>query len=308
MLCGSSLRNLLPASCVLAVLSWAAAWEFACTGVFGREPILLEDRIFDPYARHSPESEIRRLQLLPDGLIYHPYLAGPKESRTGIQFFAADDDSRSWYGTLGGQIGLLRYGTYDTFRPVGIQFDIEGSAQFRSSDSDILGFTATDVRFGFPASIGWGSQETKLALYFFRAELDAGPSEGRPDGFEQIFDRQAIVLGHSIHVTEKVRIYGEAGYAFQTDLDGQWEFQFGAEYAPVLPTRIWGAPFAAANVYLLEAEDYRGNLMLQAGWGWRGKNARLLRAGLFYATGLTNSSALEGRTEQQIGIGLWHDF
>jgi hypothetical protein len=164
------------------------------------------------------------------------------------------------------------------------------------------------VRFGFPVSIGWGSQETKLALYFFRAELDGGSSESSSDGFKQTFDRQAIVLGHSIHLSERLRIYGEAGYAFQTDRNGQWEFQFGTEYAPVLPTRIWGAPFAAANVYFLEAEDYSGNLMLQAGWGWRGKNARLLRAGLFYSTGLTNSSALEGRTEQQIGIGFWHDF
>jgi len=55
---------------------------------------------------------------------------------------------------------------------MGIQFDIEGSAQFRSTGSDLLEFESTDVRFGFPVSIGWGSQETKLALYFLRAGTD----------------------------------------------------------------------------------------------------------------------------------------
>jgi len=269
---------------------------------------LFGDRGFDPYDEHSSESEIRRLQLLPDGLIYHPYLAGPKESRTGIQFFSNDDGTWSWYSTVGGQFGILRYGTYDQFRPVGIQFDIEGSAQFRSSGADVLDFTSTDVRFGFPVSIGWGSQETKLALYFLRAEADGNIFESLPDEPRQVFERQAIVLGHSIHLSEKLRIYGEAGYAFQSDFTGAWEFQFGAEFAPVLPTRIWGGPFAAANVYLLEAEDYGGNLTLEAGWCWRGKNARLLRTGLFYSNGLTSSSALEDRTEQQIGFGFWYDF
>ena len=48
--------------------------------------------------------------------------------------------------------------------------------------------------------------------------------------------------------------------------------------------------------------------MLQAGWLWRGKNARMLRIGLFYSNGLTNSAALENYTEQQIGFGLWRDY
>ena len=72
--------------------------------------------------------------------------------------------------------------------------------------------------------------------------------------------------------------------------------------------RIWGAPFAAANVYLLETEGFGGNLTLQAGWGWRGKNARLLRAGIFYSNGLSSSFVLEDRNEQQLGFGIWHDF
>ncbi len=290
------------------MVSLAAPCQFGCQGVFGREPILIGAADFDPYAENSVASRIRRLQLLPDGLIYHPYLAGPKESRTGIQFYSTEHDGWSWYSTVGGHLGLLRYGTYDDFMPVGIQFDIEGSAQFRSLDAEPLKMGSTDVRCGFPVSIGWGSQETKLALYFLRAEPHRNFFVNRPESTERIFERQTVVLGHSVHLSEKLRIYGEAGYAFKSDMSGEWELQFGAEFAPVLPTRIWGAPFAAANVYLLEVDDFGGNLTLQAGWAWRGKNARLLRTGLFYSNGLSNSLVPADRNEQQIGFGLWHDF
>jgi hypothetical protein len=296
------------ASCLLALLAWGVVCEVAGASALGREPILFGDRIFDPYAPPPSATEIRRLQVLPDGLIYHPYLAGPKESRTGIQFFSTDEGGSAWYGTVGGYIGLLRYGTDDEYRPVGIQFDVEGSTHYRSIGSDLFEFESSDVRIGFPLSIGWGGQETKLALYFLRTEPRRTLSEWRREQPERIFERQAIVLGHSIHLSENLRLYGEVGYAFKTDLNGEWELQFGTEYAPVLPTRIWGAPFAAANVYLLENEDFGGNLTLQAGWSWRGKNARLLRLGLFYSNGLSNIFDAQDRNEQQFGFGLWHDF
>ena len=182
---GSSPRCLLLAGCVLAVVSWGEPCKFASPCGLRPRPRLVWRPRLDPYDGHSSESEIRRLQILPDGLIYHPYLAGPKESRTGIQFFSNDDGTTSWYSTLGGQFGILRYGTYDQFRPVGIQFDIEASAQFRSSDSDVLNFTSTDVRLGFPVSIGWGSQETKLCCTFLRGSrrppVREQPRSTRPD-------------------------------------------------------------------------------------------------------------------------------
>ena len=305
---GATPRNLLLAACAFAAVLGRAPGDFSVSDACGREPLLFGNRNFDPYGENSTQSEIRRLQLFPDSLIYHPYLAGPREPRTGIQFFANDDGGWSWFSTVGGQIGLLRYGTYDAFRPQGIQLDIEGAAQFRSADGDALDFASTDVRFGFPLTVGWGSQETKLELCFFRAEATGSYSDNLPYPLDQVFEREAIILGHSIHLSEKLRIYGEAGYVFRSDENGEWEFQFGAELAPVQPTRLWGAPFAAANVYLLETEDFGGNVMLQAGWLWRGRNARTLRIGLFYSNGLTNSSVLENFNEQQIGFGLWRDF
>ena len=256
---------------MLAVVSGWVPSEFMAGGTYGREGVLFGEDQFDPFAEHAAESEIRRLQLLPDSLIYHPYLAGPKESRTGLQLYWHDGSVWSWSSSVGGQFGLLRYGTLDEFRPVGIQLDVEGAVHFRSADADALDITSTDIRFGFPVTIGWGSQETKLALYFLRADPSVSLVEALTDETDQVFQRRSIVLGHSVRFWENFRIYGEAGYAFQSDMSGEWEFQFGAEYAPVMPTRIWGAPFAAANVYLLETDSFGGNVTLEAGWCSRGK-------------------------------------
>ena len=91
-------------------------------------------------------------------------------------------------------------------------------------------------------------------------------------------------------------------------MNGEWEFQFGAEYAPVLPTRVWGAPFAAGNVYLIEPGDFGGMLTLQAGWAWRGEDTRLLRVGVFYSNGRSHSFVMDNQNKQYIGFGIWHDF
>jgi hypothetical protein len=298
---GSFQRNRWFAFETLALVSLVGLSEFAGARATGEDA-------FDPYTAHSSESEIRRLQLFPDGLIYHPYLAGPKESRTGVQFASDGDGGWSWYATIGGQVGLLRYGTLDNYRPVGIELDIEGSAQFRSLDGNILNTESTDIRFGVPLTVGWGGQETKLELCFLGANPDKELFQSSEDPEQWFFERRSIVLGHSIHFGDNFRIYGEVGYAFQATLSGEWEFQFGAEYVPVMPTHIFGAPFAAANVYVLEVDDYGGNLTLEAGWCWRGKNARLLRGGVFYSNGFSNSFAFQDRNEQMAGFGLWHDF
>src|SRR6476660_7881444 len=46
-------------------------------------------------------------QLLPDGILYRAYLADPKESRIGTQFFNSIGDGALWDSTLGGHMGLV---------------------------------------------------------------------------------------------------------------------------------------------------------------------------------------------------------
>ena len=287
---------------------WVGApGDFAASAAYGREPLLFGNRDFDPYGENSTQSEIRRLQLFPDSLIYHPYLAGPKEPRTGIQFFANDDGGWSWFSTVGEQIGLLRYGTYDAFRPQGIQLDIEGAAQFRSADGDALDFASTDVRFGFPLTVGWGSQETKLELCFFRAEATGSYSDNLPYPLDQVFEREAIVLGHSIISRTNCGFTGKRATFSGLTRTVTGSFSLVPSWPPC-SRRGCGCAVcgrqrvSAGDGQLWRQRDVAGRLAVAR------QEPRMSRIGLFYSNGLTNSSVLANFNEQQIGFGLWRDF
>ena len=51
------------------------------------------------------------LHLMPQGLIYRSYLAGAKESRFQSAWNEEKNIGSIWDITLGGNVGLLRYGT-----------------------------------------------------------------------------------------------------------------------------------------------------------------------------------------------------
>jgi hypothetical protein len=241
-------------------------------------------------------------------LIYRPYLAGPKEPRTGFQY-ASNNGEWTFDSSIGGQWGLFRYGTQDPSFPHGVQLDFEASAQFRNQSFASPKFLSSDIRVGLPLSFSRSNQQTKLAYYFIRAHPgDSWLEELASLRNEDFFERQSLVLGHSIYLTDRWRIYCEAGYAFNSQVSQQWEFQFGTEWAPVRPTGILGAPFLATNAYLREEADYGGLFTLEGGWAWRKKRGRLFRIGLYYANGKSNQMVFQDLHEQQLGFGIWHDF
>ena len=75
-------------------------------------------------------------QVLPQGLMYKSYLAGEKEPRMQfVQLYDTRSKQRVWDAVLGGRIGLLRHGNYDSANPQGFQIDIEGAVA-RATKSD----------------------------------------------------------------------------------------------------------------------------------------------------------------------------
>jgi hypothetical protein len=306
-------------STLLLVFLWGTAGDVLFPArCQAAEPQLVPAGTLDPYAAPAAQTQPVAMSLasdgrwcfdlLPDGLIYRPYLAGPKESRTGLQFVGTDDDWK-FDTSIGGHWGLLRFGTQDPSFPKGWQLDLEASAQFRNRGSGSLGILTSDVRFGVPLSFSRSNHQTKFGLYFLRAHpsdrlIDRIGSLSR-DGF---FQRKSFVLGHSVYLTNRFRLYGELGYAVSSTISEPWELQFGTEYAPVCPTGLLGSPFIAANGYLREEVNFGGTFTLQAGWAWRKKRGRLLRIGMHYANGMSNQFALHDQHEQQLGFGIWHDF
>ena len=107
----------------------------------------------------------------------------------------------------------------------------------------------------------------------------------------------------------ETRLYAEADVSLNTMGGAEpWEFQFGVDYAPLYPTGLCGAPFAAANIHLREEVNFGGNFTGQIGWAWRGeKSGSLFRIGLHYFNGESSQFSFVDEFEQQFGFGIWYD-
>jgi len=248
-------------------------------------------------------------QLLPDGIIYRAYLANPKESRLGTQIFNSHGDGALWDSTLGGRMGLIRFGTTDPSWPQGWQFDVEGSAQVRLDPDENLDLRSVDYRVGAPLTYGFGRHRLKFGYYHLCSHMGDEFLIANPSFTHVNFVRDVLSLGYAYFVTENLRVFSEVGWAFRTDVSKEWEFQFGLDYSPARPTGPAGAPFFAVFGHLREELSYSGNFVLQAGWAWRGdRSSHLLRTGLHYYNGLSDQYSFFRNFEQQIGVGLWYDY
>lgn len=250
------------------------------------------------------------IQLLPSGLLYHSYLAGPREPRFGYEWLY-DAQRGDWVNevTLGGRAGLIRIGNYDQQSPEGWQLDVEGAA-FPRLAAGSLDLVAADFRFGVPLTCRCGPFQAKLAYYHLSSHVGDEFLLNTASNFSRInFSRNAFVLGTGYFPLEDLRLYGEIGYGFLNDGGNQpWEFQFGAERGPSRPTGSRGAPFWAVNAHLRQEVDFGGSLTAEAGWAWRGADTGyLLRVGGQYFTGHTRQFEFLGRTEDFVGIGMWLD-
>lgn len=248
-------------------------------------------------------------QLLPDGLIYHAYLAGVKESRLSSTWVHERDRGWQWESTLGGRAGLIRFGTQNDFYPEGFQLDVEGSGQVRLDFQNARDVDSVDFRVGAPLTWRQGRWEGKFGFYHLSSHAGDEFLLKNPN-FKRInFTRDVLVLAAAYRPTPALRLYTEAGWAFQSDVSEPWEFQFGIDYAPFNPTGFWGAPFAAVNGHLRQEVNFGGNVVVQAGWAWRGAGAgHLLRAGFEYFNGKSRQFEFFNQSEEQIGMGIWYDY
>lgn len=248
-------------------------------------------------------------QTLPEGLIYRAYLAGPKESRLYTSAVRIPDDSWLWDATLGARVGVFRLGTRDPVRPRGLQMDVEASVQARLDLMEEVDLRSADYRVGVPLT--WGNERSQWKFGYYHISSHVGDEFLlKNPAFPVFFQcRDALVLGHSLYLTDSLRMYLEAAWAFQCRASEPWEFQFGVDYAPRAPTGPRGAPFVALNGHLRQEVNFGGGLTAQTGWAWRSDhNARLVRVGLQYYNGQSPQYVFLPYHEQQIGVSFWYDF
>lgn len=268
------------------------------------------DVVFGDGQQAYPMHECWGWQVVPSGLIYRSYLAGPREPRLGTVYFHQTGGDDLWDTTLGARVGLLRYGNYNAADPEGFQIDVEGAAFPRLGPESDMDLTSVDFRAGMPLTWRRGKWRYKAAYYHLSSHLGDEYQLKNPDVERLNYVYDALVFGASYYPIRAVRLYGEASWAFHYKGGASpWEFQFGADVSPARPSGLRGDPFVAANVYLREAVDYGGSFTFQTGWQWRGGGpGHLLRLGVQYFDGKSVQFEFYNQTEQQIGVGVWYDF
>lgn len=252
----------------------------------------------------------RSWQILPEGLIYHSYLAGAKESRFSSQWLK--EKHKGWLAdsTLGGRVGLLRHGTEGPAMVQGFQLDFEGSVSLRQDLDDELDVLSMDFRAGVPLTYGIGRFQTKFAYYHLSAHLGDEFMIRYPTVERINYARDVLVWGNSYYVTDDVRVYGEVGWAFYSDGGSDpWEFQFGVDYSQACAVGRRGSPYFALNGHLRQEINFSGNFVAQAGWQWRRRvGGPRFRFGAQYYNGMSPQYEFYDQFERQLGLGLWYDF
>ncbi|TWU25039.1 hypothetical protein Pla52o_13360 [Novipirellula galeiformis] len=248
--------------------------------------------------------------ILPDGLLYKSYLAGPHEPRIGMVIFSDTEEGVYWDATLGGRVGLLRYGSLGSSDPNGWQWDLEGAVMVRLDVMSSEDVDSMDFRFGTLITRADGPWSAKMGYFHISSHVGDEYLERYPL-FERVnYVTESLVFGLSYQASDPLRLYGEFAYGVKASGGAKpVQIQTGAEYvpAPLSPQR--GGPFAAVNLDIRQVVDFSPTMNLQAGWQWQGpESKRRLRFGLQYLNGYTTQFQFYDQREEQIGGGLWFDY
>jgi hypothetical protein len=266
------------------------------------DPMLMDEYAGDPWS----------WRWLPEGLIYHSYMAGVHEPRLAlVTFYEASDGRTLWDATLGGRVGLLQYGNGDPFSPEGYQLDFYGAAIARLDTENRQALDSTDYVFGLPLTFGDEQVQFKVGYAHISSHLGDEFAIANPGSLAQRINyvRDSIEFGASYYIVPAWRTYGELDWAFHRSGGAKpLALEFGTELSRPGPTGRSFTPFMAANARMRQEHDFGGDLAVQAGWLRRNILGQTLRFGLHYYNGKSSQSQFFTTSEEQIGMGLWYDF
>ncbi len=268
------------------------------------------DAISKYSASPPPSQNGRDWQLLPDGLMWHSYLAAPHEPRISTVIFRDTSDGIFWDATLGGRVGLIRYGTQGAKRPRGWQWDLEAATITRLDLLHAEDVESMDYRFGTEFTAAEGPWAMKFGYFHISSHVGDEYMIRNPTFKRVNYVTESWIVGASYQANDALRLYGEMANAFRASGGAKrYQFQTGIEYTPIAKVSARGAPFAAINWNFREAVDYDVSTTAQLGWLFRGPDSdHTIRFGLQYGTGPTSQYSFFTRREEYLGVGVWFDY
>jgi hypothetical protein len=251
-------------------------------------------------------------RMLPQGLLFHSYLAAEREPRMKFVHRRDTKSNRTvWDAVLGGRVGLIRLGTSDPHPTEGFQIDLEGAVFARVLPNERSAqLEGSDYRVGIYATGRDGNRSWKTGYYHISAHVGDEFLVVNPT-FQRInYVRDSWLGALSLDLSESTRVYGELGYAIGTQGGAEpLELQLGAEYTPTPSTGLRGAPFGAMNVHFRQEFDLQPGVSASTGWGWQGAATRhRLRLALSIYNGPSWQYEFFDRWENLVGGGIWLDY
>jgi len=315
---------LLVAGWLLALVSWNGTSQSVCgdDGLFWDDAALIEqsefrDSVMGDVAKlvsdcdqESSADDSYQWHLLPDGLLWHSYLAAAQEPRISTILFQTNDEGIFWDATVGGRVGLLRYGTPGAQDPSGWQWDLEGAVITRLDLLHAEDVESMDYRFGTEITAAEGPWAMKFG-YFHISSHVGDEYLIRNSTFTRVnYVTESWIVGGSYRPREDVRLYGEFVNSFRASGGAKrYQLQTGAEYTPPAQEAKRGAPFAAVNLNFREAVDWDVSTTVQAGWSFQSPDSgRRIRFGMQYGDGPTSQFSFFERRESYLGGGVWFDY
>lgn len=249
-------------------------------------------------------------ELLPDGLLWHSYLAGPNEPRISTVLYNDDKDGKFWDATLGGRVGLIRFGPADVSRSRAWQWDLEGAVMTRLDLLHAEDVESMNYRFGTEITTAKGPWAMKFGYFHISAHVGDEYMIRNPLFRRVNYVTESWVWGASYTSPHELRFYGEMANAFRASGGAKrYQFQTGVEYSPIARDPWCGAPFAAVHLNFRQAVDYQVSTTVQCGWAFLSpESGRRLRFGFQYADGPTSQYEFFSRRESYFGMGVWFDY
>ncbi|MFG0263343.1 MAG: DUF1207 domain-containing protein [Novipirellula sp. JB048] len=172
-------------------------------------------------ALRTPAREAIGWTVLPDGLLYKSYLAGPHEPRHAMVIFSDTHGGMFWDATLGGRVGFLRHGTFGTRDPQGWQWDFEGAVMVRLDMLNSEDVESMDFRFGTLITRADGPWSSKVGYFHISSHVGDEYMERHP-WFERInYVTESMIAGLSYQAAEPLRLYGEFVYSVKAGGGGE---------------------------------------------------------------------------------------
>jgi hypothetical protein len=291
-------------SCLLA-LAWVAT-TFHPRDAFARLLPSGPPKTLSGSVCEEPDTGEWHWDALPQGLIYRSYLAGLKEPRMYLAIVGVVD--QAWFVdmTVGGRVGLVRYGNGSEVNPEGFQFDFETATMGRLDVREDVDLSSADLRVGGLLSHRIGDARLKLGYYHLSSHVGDEYLIAHPD-FERInYSREALVVGVEYFITSAVMPYAEVEWGMRVDGGSEpWKFQLGVDVSPAYGG--W-APFFAVNGHLRQEVDFSGNFVMQTGIQYRRAWGQRIRAGGQYVSGKDAQFSFFENSETNAGFALWYDF